>query len=223
MRPQFINGNVRANCPSCGGALTTYEYQSNNGQQYGTVVLAENHQYAGRAYTSIQYKLMRCAGCGKGGLAEVHLDFDNNYDQGKLARFLPRTIEMLRLPAGVPSGVKHEFEEAELCGSIQAWRGASALLRSTLEKVLKESGYTKGSLATRIDEAAADGVITAARSRRAHEDIRVLGNDVLHDEWREVTEEEFDLAHRYAQRILEDLYDDRTSVEVVLKANGRIT
>jgi hypothetical protein len=77
-------------------------------------------------------------------------------------------------------------------------------------------------LADRIDEAAADGTITAARSKRAHEDIRVLGNDVLHDEWREVTEDEFDEAHHYAQRILEDFYDDRPTVEALLIEKGRM-
>ncbi len=41
---------------------------------------------------------------------------------------------------------------------------------------------------------------------------------LLHDGWREVTEEEYDKAHRYAQRILEDLCDDRPSVETILKA-----
>ena len=75
---------------------------------------------------------------------------------------------------------------------------------------------TPTTLAERIDKAAADGAITAARSRRAHENIGVLGNDVLHDEWREVTEAEFDQAHHYAQRILEDFYDDRPSVEALL-------
>jgi hypothetical protein len=129
---------------------------------------------------------------------------------------------MLDIPHTVPSGVQSEFREAELCASAGAWRGASSLLRSTLEKTLRANGYNKGSLADRIDEAAADGTITAARSKRAHEDIRVLGNDVLHDEWREVTAEEFDLAHRYAQRILEDFYDDRPSVEALLISKGRI-
>jgi hypothetical protein len=127
------------------------------------------------------------------------------------------------LPDTVPEGIVKEFHEAELCASVEAWRGASALYRSVLEKTLKDNGYKKGSLADKIDEAAADGVITAARSRRAHEDVRVLGNDVLHDEWREVTEEEVDLAHHYAQRILEDLYDDRPSVEAILTKKGRIT
>jgi hypothetical protein len=95
-------------------------------------------------------------------------------------------------------------------------------LRSTLEKTLRSNGYIKGNLADRIDEAAADGAITAARSQRAHDNIRVLGNDVLHDEWREVTEDEYDDAHRYAQRILEDFYDDRPSVEALLISKKRL-
>jgi hypothetical protein len=126
------------------------------------------------------------------------------------------------VPAEVPPDVLAEFREAELTASVGAWRAASAMLRSTLEKTLKHNGYRKGSLADKIDEAAADGVITAARSKRAHEDIRVLGNDVLHDAWRVVTQEEFDLAHKYAQRILEDLYDDRPSVMALLTEKKRL-
>lgn len=115
-----------------------------------------------------------------------------------------------------------EFREAELCAAFGALRAASALFRSSLEKALRANGYVKGTLAARIDEAGGDGVITEARRKRAHDDIRVLGNDVLHEEWRAVTYEEVEAAHHYVQRILEDLYDDRESVEAVLTAKGRI-
>jgi hypothetical protein len=93
------------------------------------------------------------------------------------------------------------------------------LLRSTLEKALKHSGYLQGSLEALIDAAAADGLSLLPRSARAHEDIR--GNDILHDDRRAVTEEEFELAHRYTQRILEDLYDDRESVLKLLLSKKR--
>jgi hypothetical protein len=73
----------------------------------------------------------------------------------------------------------------------------------------------------RIDAAAWDKVITETRQKRAHENIRVLGNDILHDEWREVTEDEFTDAHKYTQRLLEDFYDDRPTVETRLRAQGR--
>jgi hypothetical protein len=76
-------------------------------------------------------------------------------------------------------------------------------------------------LIDRIDAAAWDKVITETRQKRAHENIRVLGNDILHDDWREVGEEEFSDAHKYAQRILEDFYDDRPTVEARLTLQGR--
>jgi hypothetical protein len=216
MKPSFQHGNVRANCPDCSGAVTTFEYRSGPQGEFGTVALG-----LGAGQSRI-YKLLRCAGCGRGGIAAVSLPQNTQYPAGKLEQFLPRTIDKLPLPTNVPTDLTQEFAEAELCASVEAWRAASALLRSTLEKTLIANGYTKGSLAAKIDEAATDGVITAARSRRAHEDIRVLGNDVLHDDWREVSEEEYEQAHHYAQRILEDFYDDRASVEATLTDKGRL-
>jgi hypothetical protein len=52
--------------------------------------------------------------------------------------------------------------------------------------------------------------------------VRVLGNDVLHDEWREVTPEDAEKAHHYVQRILEDFYDDRSTVESELRSKNRL-
>ena len=65
-------------------------------------------------------------------------------------------------------------------------------------------------------------MITETRKKRAHENIRVLGNDVLHDDWREIKENEFEEARKYSQRVLEDFYDDRPTVEATLKSKGRI-
>lgn len=82
------------------------------------------------------------------------------------------------------------------------------MLRSVLEKVLSKDGYTKKRLVDKIDAANKDGIITDSRTQKAHNEIRVLGNDILHDEWKVVTEEDF--------------YDDRNTVENILKAKGRI-
>jgi hypothetical protein len=49
-----------------------------------------------------------------------------------------------------------------------------------------------------------------------------IGNDVLHNEWREITNDEVEAAHHYTQRILEDLYDDRATVEALLKQKGEL-
>jgi hypothetical protein len=219
MKPQYINGNMRARCPDCDGAITTVVSKSATGA-YGSVYRPWHHQFEGQNCTQANYVLLRCAGCGRGGLAILHGNQGGNqaYDES----FYPACLDSAPLPKGVPTGVEAEYREAELCASAGAWRAGSALLRSALEKTLVENGYVKGSLKDRIDDAAKEGVITAARRQRAHDEVRVLGNDVLHDEWRKVSEDEYELAHHYVQRILEDLYDHRGEVEATLRLAGRL-
>ncbi|KUY80859.1 hypothetical protein WS46_18635 [Burkholderia sp. RF4-BP95] len=50
----------------------------------------------------------------------------------------------------------------------------------------------------------------------------MLGNDVLHDEWEPIGADDVAAARQYAQRILEDFYDDRESVLKLLRAKGRV-
>ena len=99
------------------------------------------------------------------------------------------------------------------------------MFRSVLDKTLRANGYKEKrgtNLEQQIDMAAADGVITEARKKRAHEEVRVLGNDVLHDEWHEIPAQDVEAARHYMQRILEDLYDDRESVLGLLRAAKRV-
>jgi hypothetical protein len=79
-----------------------------------------------------------------------------------------------------------------------------------------------GNLEDQIDAAAQDGVINAARKKRAHEELRVLGNDALHDEWSPKTAEDLERAHHYAQRILEDFNDDRATILSLLRGKKRV-
>jgi hypothetical protein len=137
--------------------------------------------------------------------------------------FFPYSIERATLPTAVPTDIQSEFREAENCAGHGDNRAASALFRSVLEKALTANGYTDGSLYDKINACAADGVITEARKNRAQADIRVLGNDVLHDAWRIIGEEEVASSHLYTQRVLEDLYDDRPSVQAILTTKQRIT
>lgn len=218
MAPEFTGGNVRTNCPDC-RSITTFESQS-GGQHFGSVVIEGQHGYNGRGYARTIFLLLRCAGCHRGGLAKVHAL--NTVREGVMETFEPISIDTVSIPPGTPDGIAKEFREAEKCAAFAAWRAASALLRSTLEKTLKANGYASGSLRDKIDEAAADGIITDARRKRAHDDIRVLGNDVMHDDWREISEAEVQSAHQYAQRVLEDFYDDRPSVEAILIAKRRV-
>jgi len=217
MKPIAEGYGVKAVCPDC--AAISYFDHSESSRELGYVLVNRPHKYEGRNFDRVHYKLLRCSGCGLGALATFH---DNGRLPAVLESFYPRALNAARLPPEVPEGISREYREAEKCAAFEAWRAASALLRSTLEKTLKVNGYSKGSLQAKIDEAAADGVITSARRQKAHDDIRVLGNEVVHDEWREISETEVETALHYAQRILEDLYDDRPSVVKILVEKGRV-
>ena len=100
-----------------------------------------------------------------------------------LRHFFRAQFEQAALPVNVPADVQKEFREAELVAAQGAYRAASALLRSVLDEVeatdAKGAKYKTKSLKHRIEAAADDGVITQARKQRAHDNIRVLGNDIL--------------------------------------------
>ncbi|MEO8910114.1 MAG: DUF4145 domain-containing protein [Gemmatimonadaceae bacterium] len=218
MKPVPTNHySVKAHCPDC-GAHSIFDYRQSD-REFGYIMQDGRHRYEGIPFLRVHWRMLRCSNCGRAGLAKFH---ENNGPPVIFESFHPRALEVARLPAGIPDGIEREYREAELCASVEAWRAASALLRSALEKTLKANSYTKGTLQAKIDEAARDGVITGARKQKAHEDVRVLGNEVVHDDYREVTEEEVASALHYVQRVLEDLYDDRPTVEALLNAVGRI-
>lgn len=212
-------GTITAFCPEC-GAISNFEHRQSIDTGKTTSSGRVGYQY-------IKYGLYQCTGCLRGGLSEYSAVGNIEWQTARLRYFYPFPIQSLQLPPGVPVEIEKEFREAERCSAFKANRAAAALFRSALEKTLKANGYVKQGnqlrdLQSKIDEAAKDGVITEARRKRAHDDIRTLGNDVLHDDWREVVDEEVDTAHHYTQRIIEDFYDNRQEVENVLRAKGRI-
>jgi hypothetical protein len=214
--------SVSAYCPNC-HAITSFDQKAAAIKEYVSV---GKYRYKDKLYARVLFIFSQCARCGIGGLAKV--PDDGSIHTAVLEDFYPISVDAAPLPPAVPVEIQAEFREAERCVAFGANRAASALFRSVLEKALKANGYTRTNdpslrdLQKRIDAAAADGVITDARRKRAHEDIRALGNDVLHDDWREVMDDEVETSHRYSQRILEDLYDDRTTVEAILIAKKRI-
>lgn len=229
-------GSVIARCPSCDGGTSTFEWahhapdarNSSLQRDFGRVV--QRHMNVGGQWHDVIHLLLRCAGCGGGGLAVIKLsalkqssDFPQSVD--RMLSFHPEVRERLRLPETVPNGIASEFREAEKCMEADCLRAAAGLFRSVLDKTMRANGYktleTKD-LFKQIEAAAADGVITESRKKRAHEDIRVLGNDVLHDEWHPIGLESVEVARHYAQRILEDFYDDRPTILGMLRAKGRV-
>jgi hypothetical protein len=220
MKPELSPNtyHVSAYCPDC-RVVTHFSAHT-------SVPVNGNHIYNGKNYPRVVYTFCVCARCSRGALAVTP---DTGTVSGAvLESFFPISVSAAQIPNDVPPEITAEFREAEKCSAAGLNRAASALFRSVLEKVLKINGYVKGNdasltdLRKRIDAAAADGVITDARRKKAHDEIRSLGNDVLHDDWRVVDDAEVEVSHRYMQRILEDLYDDRTTVEQILKAKGKL-
>src|SRR5207245_7055405 len=96
MNAEFKNGNVIANCPDCGGARTTFEPRDAN-REFGYVVLESTHPYNGKTYSRVIYSLMRCAGCGRGGVAKIHAT--GIVREGALEEFFPFSVDRASVPS----------------------------------------------------------------------------------------------------------------------------
>lgn len=219
-------GNVIAKCPGCFGSTSTFVWRDGGGSSLsGAYVSARDHSTVANKRSVHQFFI--CSGCGIGGVGVVVIingfSYENSYSFRQLVDFHPEISECLPLPSEVPDGISKEFREAEKCMDSGCLRAAAGLFRSVLDKTMKANGYhTKESnLKKQIDAAADDGVITQARKKLVHDNIRVLGNDVLHDDWEAIPQDDVEASRKYCQRILEDLYDDRQSVLDSLRAKGR--
>lgn len=217
-------GSIVANCPGCRGGLSTFLWNGNNGEHGAITKRVTDHHWSN---CNITYRLFQCGGCGMGALGVIKFGGDYQYpgSYSRLIEFTPEAKQRLILPASVPEGIKNEFREAERCMENNCFRASAGLFRSVLDKTMRANGYKtkkESNLYKQIEAAAEDGVITKARKRRAHDEVRVLGNDVLHDEWQDIPEEDVQAAQHYSQRILEDLYDDRDSVLMLLRESGRV-
>ncbi|MBL4782646.1 MAG: DUF4145 domain-containing protein [Porticoccaceae bacterium] len=217
-------GSIVSHCPGCRGGRSTFEWQV-NGREIGAHERREEDRHWRDCVVS--FRLFKCAGCGMGAFGVIKMGGGGNYpgSYNRLLRFFPETKQRLSVPRSVPQGIVMEFREAETCLENQCIRAAAGLIRSVLDKTLRANGYKtkkESNLYKQIEAAAEDGVITQARKRRAHDEIRVLGNDVLHDDWHEIPEDDVEAARHYCQRILEDFYDDRESVLTLLREAGRV-
>ena len=217
-------GSIVAYCPGCKGGKSTFEWKI-EGKEIGSV----NDVINVPTWKDVErtFRLYKCAGCGMGALGIVIYRRNDSYpgSYNQLIDFYPEVKERLAIPKDVPIGIQREFREAEKCHANNCFRASAGMIRSVLDKTMRANGYktkTTKDLYKQIEAAAEDGVITNARRKRAHDEIRVLGNDVLHDEWHEIQEEDVIAAKHYCQRILEDFYDDRETVLTLLREVDRV-
>lgn len=217
-------GSIVAHCPECSGGRSTFEWKI-DGKEIGAVTNPIEDRYWRDCL--LTYRLFKCAGCGMGALGIIKFGGDQKYpgSYSRLVTFYPESKDSLRLPKQTPLGIRAEFHEAEACLGNDCFRAAAGLFRSVLDKTMRDNGYKtkqENDLFKQIEAAAKEGVITQARKKKAHDEIRVLGNDVLHDDWHEISEEDVQAARHYCQRILEDFFDDRESVLTLLRTVGRV-
>jgi hypothetical protein len=208
-------GNIQACCPECQGALSTFEWNARD-KVYGSVTInaiADN----------TCYRLYRCAGCGSGAMGIIR--YTGKLWPGEtrtLMAFHSEARERLHLPRDLPQYLVNEFREGEKCLDNGCLRASMGLFRSVLVKILRGNGYRVDrdvSLLAALEAAAEDGIITRARRKKAQ---RVLGHDVIDDEWHEPPRADLEALRRFTQRLLEDLYEDRASVVLMLADAGRL-
>ena len=216
------SGCVVAYCPNCTGARSVFEWKT-VAKEFG--VISHTYRPHRQAEYRIDYRLFRCAGCGRGALGVIKW-YGSEYPgrNAEVFDFYPLAVDRVFVPRIVPFGIRKEFEEAEKSFNNKCFRAAAGLFRSVLDKTMRANGYNTRkdrNLFAQIEAAADDGVITEARKKKAHDEVRVLGNDVLHDEWCEIPEEDVSASRHYTQRILEDFYDDRETVLKLLRSKGR--
>jgi hypothetical protein len=109
MKPKFVGTELSAPCPDCGGAITTFE-QSTHGTAFGSIQRPWRHKFEGQDCEAAQYLLVRCAGCGRGGLLTMHIGKHGikSFDEA----FYPACTELASLPADVPPDIVAEYREA---------------------------------------------------------------------------------------------------------------
>ena len=122
----------------------------------------------------LYFSVEECNNCEQHFLT-IRVDEQDGPVVKKYPDSLPSPVDEL-----IPQDVKIDFEEALLCFSVGAYRGAAALARRTVQLICVDKGAdSKKTLRDQIDQLLADGVITKDIQEWAHE-VRFLGNDAAH-------------------------------------------
>lgn len=132
---------------------------------------------------TVNYSIEECNNC------EQHFLVSVSETTGKRMAIYPNVLPQA-VDSLVPNPIKDDFEEALLCHSVGAFRGAAALARRTVQVICLDKGAAKSKrLQEQIDELFTNGIITKDIQEWAHE-VRFLGNDAAHPTRNEVSEED---------------------------------
>ena len=153
-------------CPHCGKSHPTLERAG------GEFLTTKNH----KGLNDRWWGIYMCKSCGGVVTASApRIPPSSNQPHGHpIGEIYPSTPT---ISDSIPEKAREYLRQAQ--NSLHAYAGAIMLCASAVDAMLKEKGYTKDSLYKRIDQAAADHLITDAMAQWAHE-IRLDANEQRH-------------------------------------------
>lgn len=154
--PNLSNNLALDRCPHCAIA----------NPNLSTIHRAETKNHEGANLR--RWVIYKCANCG--GLI-----------MASAPQFSEPTLEIFPLSRKVHDDIPERAKSylSQAVASIHAPAGAVMLAASSVDAMLKDKGYTSGSLYARIESAVADNLLTTEMATWAHE-IRLDANDQRH-------------------------------------------
>ena len=174
-------------CPHCGRANPTL-------QRWGDPFLTDTNTRGNRRFWGVYV----CRSCG--GVVSAYAQRTN--DDPLTSEVVENYPSVAVIDNSIPEKPREYLRQGQ--NTLHAPAAAIMVCASAVDAMLKEKGYTKGSLYERIDKAVADGLITEDMATWAHE-IRLDANDQRHaDEGASLPDEKrakliFDFAVSFAE------------------------
>jgi hypothetical protein len=130
----------------------------------------------------IEFEIAECNGCN------YHVLLWRHSSSQKILKVFPNPLPK-DTDSRIPEKIKEDYDEALLCLSVGAIRGAAILARRAVQTICKDKGAAKNDLKDQIDELFVNNIITKDLQSWAHE-VRYVGNDAAHPNAQEVTPED---------------------------------
>lgn len=118
----------------------------------------------------LYYFFVKCPQCAQPALLRI-------VEDGNPSRIWP---PLDRLDWEVPAPIRGAYDEAARCFDAGAFTAAAVMCRKVLEGVCDEQGARGNSLAARLDDLKAKGVIDSRLAEWANQ-LRLGGNEAAHD------------------------------------------
>ncbi|OAV59859.1 hypothetical protein A6F49_13955 [Enteractinococcus helveticum] len=133
-------------------------------------------------------------------------DVEEFWRENKPADVAPQWVEG-KIFKHVPKYIAKAASEAYKCHGIGAYMSAILMARTSIEAAAKDNKVESGSLATKIDKLADDGLIRKTIKDAAHQ-VRLFGNDMAHGDIEiEATENDSAQILRLLTMVFEDSYE----------------